>query len=157
MTEPVTYPQIRIVPARLLNPSTVERLLNGICDLGKVRRIVLNGPRLPPEVPYGPARGQANPHEGRKTIKVKGEDVPLQVQVGIIICELPNEQAIPEIKEICERVFTEFSYQIQKGRFMKSIPTTTDYAKYGPEMEENLLGMTDARGKGCPIIIQGGK
>lgn len=87
---------------------------------------------------------------------MKGADVPLQVQVGVIICELTDEGAVPEIREVCDRVFTEFSYQVQKGRFMKSIPTTTDYAKYGPEMEESLLGMTDPRQKGCPIIIQGG-
>jgi methyl-coenzyme M reductase operon protein D len=157
MTESETYPQIRIVPARLLNPSTVEQLLNGICEVGKVRRMVLNGPRLPAEVPYGPAKGLPNPHEGRKIINVKGADVPLQVQVGVIICELQNEAAIAEIKEVCDTVFTEFSYQVQKGRFMKSIPTTTDYAKYGPEMEESLLGMTDPKQKGCPIIIQGVK
>ncbi len=157
MTEQATYPQIRIVPARLLNPSTVERLLNGLCDVGMVKRLVLNGPRLPAEVPYGPARGEANPHEARKTIKVKEADVPLQVQVGIIICELTDEGAIAEIREVCDRVFTDFSYQIQKGRFMKSIPTTTDYAKYGPEMEESMLGMTDPKQKGCPIIIQGVK
>jgi Methyl coenzyme M reductase, subunit D len=70
---------------------------------------------------------------------------------------LQNEAAIAEIKEVCDTVFTEFSYQVQKGRFMKSIPTTTDYAKYGPEMEESLLGMTDPKQKGCPIIIQGVK
>jgi methyl-coenzyme M reductase subunit D len=155
MTEQETYPQIRIVPDRLLNPSTVERLLNGICEVGKVRRLVLNGPRLPAEVPYGPAKGMPNPHEARKTIQVKGADVPLQVQVGVIICELQDEGAIAEIREVCNRVFTAFSYQMQKGRFMKSIPTTTDYAKYGPEMEESLLGMTDPKQKGCPIIIQG--
>jgi methyl-coenzyme M reductase subunit D len=157
MTEQATYPQIRIVPARLLNPSTVEQLLNGICEVGKVRRLVMNGPRLPAEVPYGPAKGTPNPHEGRRTIQVKGAEVPLQVQVGVIICELQDEGAILEIREVCDRVFTEFSYQVQKGRFMKSIPTTTDYAKYGPEMEESLLGMTDPRQKGCPIIIQGVK
>jgi methyl-coenzyme M reductase subunit D len=157
MTEQAIYPQIRIVPARLLNPSTVERLLNGICEVGKVRRMVLNGPVLPAEVPYGPARGMPNPHSGRKTINVKGADVPLQVQVGVIICELLDESAIPEIREVCDHVFTEFSYLLQQGRFMKSVPTTTDYAKYGPEMEESVLGMTDPKQKGCPIIIQGAK
>jgi len=152
-----TYPQIRIVPARLLYPETTERLLNGICGIGKVRRMVLNGPRLPAEVPYGPARGMANPHEARKVIKVGGEDVLLEVQVGVIVLELPDEQSIQDIKEVCDSVFTEFSYQLQKGRYMKSIPTTTDYAKYGPEMEKELLGMADPRSKKCPIIIQGGK
>jgi len=152
-----TYPQIRIVPARLLYPETTERLLNGICGIGKVRRMVLNGPRLPAEVPYGPAKGLPNPHEGRKTIKVGGKDVLLQVQVGIIILELEDEQVISEIKEICDNVFTDFSYQLQKGRYMKSLMTITDYAKYGPEMEKELLGMADPKSKGCPIIIQGGK
>ncbi|MDD1671936.1 MAG: methyl-coenzyme M reductase operon protein D [Methanomicrobiales archaeon] len=156
MTE-ATYPQCRIVPARLLNPSTVERLLNGIFATGKIRRMVLNGPNLPAEVPYGPAKGLPNPHEGRKTIKVADEDVQLQVQVGVVILELMDEAAIEDLKEVCDRVFTDFSYSIQKGRYMKSQMTLTDYAKYGPGMEKDLLGMADPRSKGCPIIIQGVK
>jgi methyl-coenzyme M reductase subunit D len=157
MTDTETYPQIRIVPERLLYPATVEHLLNGICGTGKIRRMVLNGPRLPAEVPYGPAKGMPNPHEGRKVIKVVDAEVLLQVQVGVIILELQNEEAIAEIRDVCDRVFTGFSYQIQKGRFMKSAMTVADYAKYGPDMEKDLLGMSDPKSKGCPIIIQGTK
>lgn len=151
------FPQIRIVPERMLFPPTVERLLNAICDTGMVRRLVLNGPRLPAEVPYGPARGTPNPHTGRRVIKVAGTDFELQVQVGAVVLELFNEQAIEAIRTACDAVFSEFSYQIQKGRFMKSQPTLTDYARYGPGVDKDLLGMTDPGKKGCPIILQGTK
>jgi methyl-coenzyme M reductase subunit D len=151
------FPQIRIVPERMLFPQTVERLLNAICETGVIRRMVLNGPRLPAEVPYGPARGTPNPHTARKLIKVADTDFELQVQVGVIVLELIHEQAIEVIRKACDAVFTDFPYQIQKGRFMKSQPTLTDYAKYGSEMDKDLLGMADPGKKGCPIILQGVK
>ena len=45
------YPQVRIVTERLLNPETVERLLNLIGNVEGIRRILLNGPRLPSTIP----------------------------------------------------------------------------------------------------------
>jgi methyl-coenzyme M reductase subunit D len=61
MTE-ATFPQCRVVTERLMNPETVERLLNNLLKAGGIRRMVLNGPRLPSIVTYGPAKGMANPH-----------------------------------------------------------------------------------------------
>jgi methyl-coenzyme M reductase subunit D len=156
MTEAV-YPQCRIVPSRLLFPATTERLLNGICSVGGIRRIILTGPRLPAYVPAGPARGEVNPHEGRKMIKVGDEEFELQVQVGSVLLELEDRSTIPAIKEACDKVFTEFPYTLQEGRFMKSRMSLSDYAKYGPEADERLLGMTDPNKKGCPIVLQGYK
>jgi methyl-coenzyme M reductase subunit D len=156
MTDAI-FPQIRIVPARFLYPETTEKLLNGICKVGVVRRMTINGPRLPPTVTEGPGRGLANPHPGRKIIHVGGEEFELHVQVGYIILELEHPDAIPVIRQVCDEVFTNFSYNLQEGKFMKSQMTVSDYAKYGVMEDESILGMSDPKGKRCPIILQGTK
>lgn len=156
MTDAI-YPQVRIVPERFLNPETVEKLLNLIATTEGVRRILLKGQNIPPTVPYGPARGKPNPHPMKRTIQVCGQDVELQVHVGFIILELENRDPIPALREACDSVFTEFSYGLQEGRFMKSEATLSDYAKYGTEAEKDMIGMTDPRSKNGPIILQGVK
>jgi len=148
------------MPARFLYPETAERFLNGICKEGVVRRMIINGPRLPATVTEGPGRGLPNPHPGRKIIHVGGEEFELQVQVGTIIMELENRDAIPAIRKMCDEVFTNFSYTLQEGKFMKSQMTVSDYAKYGIMEDERILGMADPKAKGsirCPIILQGTK
>ncbi|HXX54733.1 MAG TPA: methyl-coenzyme M reductase operon protein D [Methanoregula sp.] len=147
------------MPARFLFPETAERLLNAICKAGVVRRMVLNGPRLPATVTEGPGRGLPNPHPGRKIIHVGGEEFELQVQVGTILLELENADAIPQIRQVCDEVFINFSYTLQEGKFMKSQMTVSDYAKYGVMEDERILGIADPKAKGsrCPIILQGNK
>lgn len=153
MTEAI-YPQCRIVPVRYLNPETTERLLNRLFAAGGIRRISIHGQRLPAIVPYGPARGKPNPHSGRKVIHVCDKDFELQVQVGMINLELEDESFIPAIREACEEVFTEFSYQLQIGKYMKTQPTTSDYAKYGPDADKQILGICDPKRKDGLVIIQ---
>lgn len=154
MTEAI-YPQVKIVTERLLKPETTERLLNEICSVGGIRRMILNGPRIPATIPSGPARGLANPHAGRRLIHVLGNAFELQVQVGTVILELEDCDRIPALKEACDRIFKDFSYNIIEGRFMKSQMTVSDYAKYGPDVDERILGVNEYKTKGCPIILQG--
>lgn len=156
MTEAV-YPQCRIVPARFLNPETVEALLNRILEVGGIRKLVLNGPRLPTTVPYGPARGQPNPHQMRRVIRAGDQDVELQVQVGTILIELEDRSFIEPIRNACDEVFTKFPYGFSEGKFMKTHATVSDYAKYGPDADEILLGTTDPKSRKGPMIIQGTK
>jgi methyl-coenzyme M reductase subunit D len=156
MTEAI-YPQVRIVPARMLYPETVKTLLNLIFAAGGVRRVILNGPNLPAIVPYGPAKGQENPHTMRQRIEVGGQDLELQVQVGTILLELENRDVIPAIKEACDTTFTNFSYQFQEGRFMKTEASLVDYAKFGPDADKNIIGMADPKSRQGPVIIQGTK
>ena len=111
MTE-TTFPQCRITTERFLNPETVERLLNKFSSISGIRRMILNGPRLPAIVPYGPAKGLQNPHEKRQVIKVGDQDFVLQVQVGTILLELENRDVIPALKAACDEVFTNFWYRI---------------------------------------------
>lgn len=155
MTEAI-YPQVRIVSARFLRPDTVETLLNQLIQVEGILRMSLNGQSIPAVVPYGPARGKPNPHPDRKIIRVGDQDVQLQVQVGTIILELLDESYIPAIEGAADEVFADkdFSCTVQKGRFMKSQPTVSDYAKYGPDADKNVLGLVDPRKKGGPVIIQ---
>ncbi|NYT06725.1 MAG: methyl-coenzyme M reductase operon protein D [Methanomicrobiales archaeon] len=156
MTDAI-YPQVRIVTVRLLNPETVERVMNLIIATGGVRRVILNGPRLPATITYGPAKGQPNPHEMRKTITIGDQSVELQVHVGTILLELENRDVIPAIRSACEAGFRDLPWYLQEGKFMKTSPSLVDYAKYGPDADKAIIGMTDPSSKSGPIIIQGTK
>jgi len=154
MTE-ATFPQCRIVTERLLNPETTEHLLNKVVSVAGVRRMVLNGPRLPLTVPYGPSKGIPNPHPMRKTIHVGDQEIPLQVHVGTVLLEIENRDVIPALQAAIEPVFTNFTFRIQEGRFMKTEPSLVDYCKYGPNADKEMLGLSDPSSKSKPIIIQG--
>jgi methyl-coenzyme M reductase subunit D len=156
MTE-ATFPQCRISTERFLNPETTERLLNKLCDVPGIRRMVLNGPRLPATVTYGPAKGLPNPHTMRQTIHVGDQDVDLQVHVGTVLLELENREVIPALKASCEAVFTTMTFRIDEGRFMKTSPSLVDYCKYGPDADKDIIGMADPSSKSKPVIIQGNK
>jgi methyl-coenzyme M reductase subunit D len=154
MTE-ATFPQCRIITERLLNPETSERLLNKVVSVPGVRRMVLNGPRLPATIPYGPAKGLANPHPMRKTIKVGDQELELQVHVGTVLLELESRDVVPALQTAIEPVFTNFTFRIQEGRFMKTEPSLVDYCKYGPDADKEMLGLADPNSKSRPIILQG--
>jgi len=154
MTE-ATFPQCRIVTERLLNPETTEKLLNKLVKITGIRRMILNGPRLPPTVPYGPAKGCPNPHPMRKGICIGDQAFELQVHVGTILLELESRDAIPALQSAGEEVFTDFSFYIQEGKFMKTEPSTVDYAKYGPNADKTIIGMADPKSHSGPIILQG--
>ena len=154
MTE-ATFPQCRIVTERLLNPETTEHLLNQLCSVAGIRRMVLNGPRLPAIVDYGPAKGLANPHTMRKTIHVGDEELDLQIHVGTIVLELENRDIIPALETACKPVFTDFSFYIQEGRYMKTEPSLVDFCKYGPDADKDIIGLADPKSKSKPVIIQG--
>jgi methyl-coenzyme M reductase subunit D len=156
MTE-AEYTQVRIVPLRMLYPKTAERLLDSIVRIPGIRRMMINGPRLPETVPYGPARGKPNPHTARKTIHVGDAEVELKVQVGQVVLEVTDKGVIEQIRTVCDEIFTEFSYILQEGQFLKTQASLVDYAKYGPDADESLIGLVDPRSKEGPVIIQGVK
>jgi methyl-coenzyme M reductase subunit D len=149
------FPQCRIVTERFLNPETTEAILNKLTAIEGIRRIIINGPSIPQLVPYGPARGMPNPHSARTRIRVAESDVDLRVQVGTILLELETRDIVPSIEEACREVFTNFSFAIKEGKFMRSTPTQTDYAKYGPDADAILIGIVDPKNKTGPILIQG--
>lgn len=152
-----TYPQYRIISARFLKPDTAERLLNRIVEIGGIRRMSINGPSIPATVPYGPARGKPNPHPDRRIIHIGDQELQLRVQVGTILLELEDESPAPAMKEACDEIFGElgFTYTFQQGRYMKTQPTLSDYAKYGPDADAMVLGLVDPKRKDGFTIVQG--
>jgi methyl-coenzyme M reductase subunit D len=151
------FPQCRIVTERFLNPETTEKILNRLVAIEGIRRIIINGPNIPQLVPYGPARGLPNPHSARARITVGDTEVDLRVQVGTILLEIETRDIIPQIEEACREVFTKFTYGLKEGKFMRSTPTQTDYAKYGPGADEMMLGIVDPKNKNGPTLIQGNR
>lgn len=154
-----TYPQCRIVSTRLLNPETVERLMNRVMSVGGIRRIIFNGPRLPKTIPYGPAKGLSNPHTLKTNIKIGEQEVELQVHVGTILLEVEDRDVFTRIREACEEVFSSlsFSYIFQEGKFMKTAASLSDYAKYGPNANPDIIGLVETSNKSGPVILQSTK
>jgi methyl-coenzyme M reductase subunit D len=91
----------------------------------------------------------------RQTIKVGSEDIELQVHVGTVLLEIENRDVIPALKAACDEIFTNFSYRLQEGRYMKTEPSLVDYAKYGPDADKSIIGMTDPKSHKGPVILQG--
>jgi methyl-coenzyme M reductase subunit D len=91
----------------------------------------------------------------RKTIRVGDQEVPLQVHVGTVLLELESRDVIPALQAAVEPVFTNFTFRIQEGRFMKTEPSLVDYCKFGPNADKEMLGLADPSSKSKPIILQG--
>jgi methyl-coenzyme M reductase subunit D len=126
---------IEIFPHRLLSANTIEKLLNDLEAVEGIKKLIIQGQRLPSE--------EINP-EHRK-IKVKGEEIDLQVQTGRVLMEIENEEIIDEIKAICEDHLP-FGFNIHIGTFIRKQKTVTDELKYGDildDVSEDMVGLTD--------------
>ncbi len=126
---------IEIFPHRLLSAETTERLLNNLEMVKGIKRIVIQGQRLPSE--------EINP-EHRK-IKIKGEEIDLQVQTGRVLMEIEDEEIIDEIKAVCEDNLP-FGFNVHVGTFIRKQKTVTDGIKYGDtlkEISDEIVGLTD--------------
>lgn len=147
------YPQVKIVSIRMMKPETTEKLLNMIVKVPGIRRILLRGQNIPKTVPYGPARGIENKTDFKTGVTVAGTDVDIRLMVGDVILEIEEASVVDRITETCNEFFTNFGFYIQKGTFIKPNPTMVDYAKYGPKMEPDLIGLCDPKRKDKPVNI----
>ncbi|HTX61888.1 MAG TPA: methyl-coenzyme M reductase operon protein D [Methanobacterium sp.] len=126
---------IEIFPHRLLSSETTERLLNDLEMVEGIKRIVIQGQRLPSE----------DINTERKKITVKGEEIDLQVQTGRVLMEIEDEEIVDEIRSICEKNLP-FGFNIHVGTFIRKQKTVTDGIKYGDSLEEisdEIVGLTD--------------
>lgn len=126
---------IEIFPHRLLSTDTTERLLNNLEEVDGIKKIVIQGQRLP----------SAKNNTERRIIKVKGEEIDLQVQTGRVFMEIEDETIIDDIKIICEDHLP-FGFDVSMGTFIRKQKTVTDQIKYGKaldEISEEMIGLTD--------------
>lgn len=126
---------IEIFPHRLLSADTTERLLNDLEMVEGIKRIVIQGQRLPSE--------EINPEH--RMIKIKGEEIDLQVQTGRVLIDIEDEENIDEIKAVCEDNLP-FGFNVHVGTFIRKQKTVTDGIKYGETLDEisdEMVGLTD--------------
>jgi methyl-coenzyme M reductase subunit D len=138
--------QIEIFTERLLNPETVERLVTEFAKIEGITRLIMHGPRIAAAVPEGPAKGTPNVHAARRHIQVGQQDVELGVQVGRFWLELEDEDVIEQVEEVSRRILP-CGFHINRGLYIRTRPTQTDYAKWGVIKDTRVLGMTDPKSK----------
>ncbi|MBQ6219259.1 MAG: methyl-coenzyme M reductase operon protein D [Methanosphaera sp.] len=149
---------VKIFPHRILKPTTTEKILNQILALDGVLRVLINGESLPTIVNFGPAKGLPVNHTDRKTINVKGNDVPLRVSVGEIILtvQLDNlEDFVEQVDEILNDTLN-FGYDVKVGIFTKTKTSVSDFMKYGEGFEDKidsrLIGLVDPNAKSSETV-----
>ncbi|MCC7559143.1 MULTISPECIES: methyl-coenzyme M reductase operon protein D [Methanobacterium] len=126
---------IEIFPHRLLSADTTEKLLNDLEGLNGVKRMVIQGQRLPQD--------EDNPDQ--RIITIMGEEVDLQVKTGRVLMEIEGEETIDDVKDICEDLLP-FGYNIHVGTFIRKQKTVTDDIKYGEsvkDLPDEMVGLTD--------------
>jgi methyl-coenzyme M reductase subunit D len=126
---------IEIFPHRLLSADTTESLLSALDEIEGVKKIVLQGQRLPSD--------QNNPD--RKKIMINGEEVDLQVKTGRVLMEIEDEETIEIVRQKCEENLS-FGYNVHVGTFIRKQKTVSDKIKYGEALEnipDEMVGLTD--------------
>jgi methyl-coenzyme M reductase subunit D len=131
---------IEIFPHRLLSADTTEGLLNDLEQIEGIKRIVIQGQRLPPK----------EVNQEHRTITLKGEEIDLQIQTGRILMDIKDEGIIDEsiiedIRSICEDHLP-FGFNIHVGTFIRKQKTVTDNLKYGKalnKISKDMVGLTD--------------
>jgi len=131
---------IEIFPHRLLSADTTEGLLNNLEGIEGIKRIVIQGQRLPPK----------DVNQEQRTITLKGEEIDLQIQTGRILMDIEDEGIIDEsiiedITSICEDHLP-FGFNIHVGTFIRKQKTVTDNLKYGKalnKISKDMVGLTD--------------
>lgn len=131
---------IEIFPHRILSADTTGKLLRNLEWIGGVKRIVIQGQRLPPAESGDP---------DCRTIIVKDEEIDLQVKTGRVLLEIENEETLDEIRPICEDLLP-FGFNIYLGTFIRKQKTVSDKLKYGDKLDEipdEMIGLTDQNAK----------
>ena len=127
---------IEIFPHRYLSADTTENLLKDLDEIEGVKRMVLQGQRLPPA---------ESGHPDRRIITLKGQEIDLQVKTGRVLMEIEEEAVMDEVRNVCENHLP-FGFNIHVGTYIRKQKTVSDTLKYGEtlsEVSDELVGLTD--------------
>ena len=127
---------IEIFPHRYLSADTTENLLKDLDKIEGVKRMVLQGQRLPPA---------ESGHPDRRIIILKGQEIDLQVKTGRVLMEIKEEAVIDKVRKVCENHLP-FGFNIHVGTYIRKQKTVSDTLKYGEtlsEVSDKLVGLTD--------------
>jgi len=127
---------IEIFPHRILSADTTENLLKNLDEIKGVKRMVLQGQRLPP-AKIG--------HPDRRIITLKDQEIDLQVKTGRILMEIEDKSTLAELKNVCE-THIPFGFNINFGTYIRKQKTVSDSLKYGESLDklsDELVGLTD--------------
>ncbi|RQD82185.1 methyl-coenzyme M reductase operon protein D, partial [Methanosalsum natronophilum] len=136
--------QIEIFPKRLLGPERAQKLLLELNQIEGILRAVIQGPRLPLKVPYGPATGENVLHPDRKIVQINDTTFELAILVGRIRMEIRDFEVKERVREVCEDLLP-FGFEFREGTFIAKRSTVSDYAKRGPDADPNLRGLFDPK------------
>lgn len=135
---------IEIAPKNLLSPITTQKLLNELVKIEGIKKIMVQGPRLPSTVPYGPAKGDSIHHSQRQLIQITSKIIELSVCVGRVRLEVENSIVKDSVKLICKEILP-CDFEFNEGLFILKRSTTTDYAKRGANADKIALGLSDPK------------
>ena len=127
---------IEIFPHRYLSADTTENLLKDLDEIEGVKRMVLQGQRLPPA---------ESGHPDRRIITLKGQEIDLQVKTGRVLMEIEGEVVMDEVRNVCENHLP-FGFNIHVGTYIRKQKTVSDTLKYGEtlsEVSDEMVGLTD--------------
>ena len=119
-----------------MSADTTENLLKDLDEIEGVKKMVLQGQRLPPA---------ESGHPDRRIITLKGQEIDLQVKTGRVLMEIQEEDVIGEVRNVCENHLP-FGFDIHVGTYIRKQKTVSDTLKYGEtldEVSEELVGLTD--------------
>jgi methyl-coenzyme M reductase subunit D len=134
--------QVEIFPQRTLNVETAQKLLDELNTIPGIRRMVVFGPRLPPENPDDLLNGKYGAAV-KKYLNIKGEMVELTVQVGKVWIELESFDVLEKIRAAGEKALP-FTFEMYEGIYIRTQPTVVDYAK-GKKAGDTSIGMFDPK------------
>ncbi|MGP8337894.1 MAG: methyl-coenzyme M reductase operon protein D [Methanosarcinaceae archaeon] len=147
--------QVEIFPRRLLNAETAQMLLSELNKVDGILKAIIHGPRLTTMVSAGPGTGEKIDHPDRKVIQVADTVLELSISVGRIRLEVANADVKEEVRALCEKLLP-FPFEFKEGLYFHNRMTVSDYAKYGPDADINMLGLSDPKSHD-PICILGSK
>jgi methyl-coenzyme M reductase subunit D len=123
--ESASYPQIRIVPIRMLQAENAEKFLDGLSYIPGIRRILVHGPghlKTPekPEEYYEPQVPSST------EVKIAEQPVNIHVLVGDVIIEAVDERGVNKVAKFCEEFFDDLSFHSHSAPFIQSFKIFKD-------------------------------